>query len=247
MSVDRMFRLDGKRALVTGGSKGIGFAGAMALKEAGAAVTITARNTAEVEAAARAIGGEGWALDATNLKSMTARIEAAAPFDILVASAGTAQHQPTLDVTEDAFDRVFALNVKAAFFNAQAAARKMVAAKIPGVVVFVGSQMGVVGGQKRAVYCGTKFAVEGMAKAMAVELAPHGIRVCCLDPTFVETPLTAPMFADPTTRDWILSRIPMGRPARLEEVAASLVYLCSPAAGMVTGSHLLVDGGWTAP
>lgn len=247
MSVEKMFRLDGKRALVTGGSKGIGFAGAMALKEAGAAVTITARNTAEVEAAARAIGGEGWALDATSLKSMTARIEAAPPFDILVASAGTAQHQPTLEVTEDAFERVFALNVKAAFFNAQAAARKMVAAKIPGVLVFVGSQMGVVGGQKRAVYCGSKFALEGMAKAMAVELAPHGIRVCCLDPTFVETPLTAPMFADPTTRDWILSRIPMGRPARLEEVAASLVYLCSPAAGMVTGSHLLVDGGWTAP
>lgn len=247
MSVQRMFRLDGKRALVTGGSKGIGLAGARALVEAGAAVTITARNAAEVAAAASEIGAEGWAVDATDLAAMNGRINAAEKFDILVASAGTSQHQPTLEVTEDAFDRVFALNVRAAFFNAQAVARKLAAAKAPGVIVFIGSQMGVVGGQKRAVYCGTKFAVEGFAKAMAIELAPHGIRVCCLDPTFVETPMTAPFFADPTTREWILSRIPMGRPATLEEVAASLVYLCSPAAGMVTGSHLLVDGGWTAP
>jgi NAD(P)-dependent dehydrogenase (short-subunit alcohol dehydrogenase family) len=247
MSVAEMFRLDGKRALVTGGSKGIGLAGAKALVEAGAAVTITARNAAEVAAAAAEIGAEGWAVDATDLAAMNARIAAAEKFDILVASAGTARHQPTLEVTQDAFDQVFALNVRAAFFNAQAVAQKLVAASAPGVIVFIGSQMGVVGGPKRAVYCGTKFAVEGFTKAMAIELAPLGIRVCCLNPTFVRTPMTEKFFADPATRDWILSRIPMGRPAALEEVAASLLYLCSPAAGMVTGSHLLVDGGWTAP
>jgi NAD(P)-dependent dehydrogenase (short-subunit alcohol dehydrogenase family) len=242
--IDGMFRLDGSRALVTGGSKGIGLAGARALRQAGAHVTITGRGQAELDAAGL---DEAWAVDANDVAAMRARVAAAAPFDIVVANAGTSRHQPTLEVTEDAFDQVFALNVKAAFFTAQMVAQRLVAAGKPGVIVFIGSQMGVVGGPKRAVYCATKHALEGFTRAMAIELAPHGIRVACLNPTFVETPMTAPMFADPATSEWILSRIPMGRPARLEEVAASLVYLCSPAAGMVTGSHLLVDGGWAAP
>jgi NAD(P)-dependent dehydrogenase (short-subunit alcohol dehydrogenase family) len=240
----KMFRLDGRRALVTGGSKGIGLAAAQALAEAGAAVTITGRGQAELDAS----GFDAWAVDATDTAAMRARIAAASPpFDILVANAGTNIPQPTLEVTEDAWDTIFTLNVRAAFFTAQAAARAMVAAKAPGVIVFLGSQMGVVGGAKRAAYCGSKHAVEGIAKAMALELAPDTIRVVCLNPTFVQTPMTRKFFEDPATRDWILSRIPMGRPASLEEVAASIVYLCSPAAGMVTGSHLLVDGGWTAP
>jgi len=238
-----MFRLDGRRALVTGGSKGIGLAAARALAEAGADVTITGRGEAELAAS----GFPSWAVDATDTAAMRAHIEADAPFDILVANAGTNIPQSTLEVTEAAWDTIFALNVRAAFFTAQAAARRMVAEKRGGVIVFIGSQMGVVGGAKRAAYCGSKHAIEGIAKAMALELAEHGIRVACLNPTFVLTPLTEPFFDDPATRDWILSRIPMGRPATLEEVAASLVYLCSPAAGMVTGSHLLVDGGWTAP
>jgi NAD(P)-dependent dehydrogenase (short-subunit alcohol dehydrogenase family) len=241
--IETMFRLDGKRALVTGGSKGIGLACARALAQVGAAVTITGRSLAELEAS----GQEFWAVDATDTAAMRARIEAAPPFDILVANAGTNIPQPTLEVTEAAWDTVFALNVRAAFFTAQAAARRMVEAKRAGVIAFIGSQMGVVGGPKRAAYCGSKHAIEGIAKAMALELAEHGIRVVCLNPTFVLTPLTEKFFDDPPTRDWILSRIPIGRPATLEEVAASLVYLCSPAAGMVTGSHLLVDGGWTAP
>jgi NAD(P)-dependent dehydrogenase (short-subunit alcohol dehydrogenase family) len=239
-----MFRLDGRRALVTGGSKGIGLAGARALAAAGASVTITGRGQAELDAS----GFDSWAVDATDTAAMRARIDQAArPFDILVANAGTNIPQPALEVTEDAWDTIFTLNVRAAFFTAQAAARRMVAANIPGVIVFLSSQMGVVGGAKRAAYCGSKHAIEGIAKAMAIELAPDSIRVVCLNPTFVHTPLTAKFFDDPATREWILSRIPMGRPATLQEVAASLVYLCSPAAGMVTGSHLLVDGGWTAP
>jgi NAD(P)-dependent dehydrogenase (short-subunit alcohol dehydrogenase family) len=241
--IEAMFRLDGRRALVTGGSKGIGLACARALGEAGAKVTITGRGRAELEAT----GLDHWAVDATDTAAMRAKIEAEAPFDILVANAGTNIPQPTLEVTEAAWDAVFALNVRAAFFTAQAAARRLVAEGRPGVIAFIGSQMGVVGGPKRAAYCGSKHAIEGIAKAMALELAGHGIRVVCLNPTFVLTPMTQRFFDDPATRDWILSRIPMGRPARLEEVAASLVYLCSPAAGMVTGSHLLVDGGWTAP
>jgi NAD(P)-dependent dehydrogenase (short-subunit alcohol dehydrogenase family) len=238
-----MFRLDGRRALVTGGSKGIGLAAAQALAEAGASVTITGRGQAELDTS----GFDSWAVDATDTAAMRARVAAAPPFDILVANAGTNIPQPTLEVTEDAFDTIFALNVRAAFFTAQSVAQQLVAAKRPGVIVFVSSQMGVVGGARRAAYCGSKHAIEGIAKAMAIELAPENIRVVCINPTFVRTPLTQPFFDDPATRDWILSRIPMGRPATLEEVAASIVYLCSPAAGMVTGSHLLVDGGWTAP
>lgn len=238
-----MFRLDGRRALVTGGSKGIGLAASRALAEAGAAVTITGRGEGELAAS----GFPYWAVDATDTAAMRARIAAAAPFDILVANAGTNIAQPTLEVTEEAWDTIFALNVRAAFFTAQAVAQRLVDQARPGVIVFLGSQMGVVGGAKRAAYCGSKHAIEGIAKAMALELAPHDIRVACLNPTFVLTPMTEKFFADPQTREWILSRIPMGRPATPEEVAASLVYLCSPAAGMVTGSHLLVDGGWTAP
>ncbi len=243
MTIEGMFRLDGRRALVTGGSKGIGRASAEALRAAGAAVTITGRGERELAAS----GFPFWAIDATDTAAMRLEFAAAAPFDILVANAGTNVPQKTLEVTEEAWDRIFTLNVRAAFFAAQAAARRMVAAGQGGVIVFLGSQMGVVGGEGRAAYCGSKHALEGIAKAMALELAGHGIRVVCLNPTFVETPMTAPYFADPATRDWILGRIPMRRPARLDEVAASLVYLCSPAAGMVTGSHLLVDGGWTAP
>lgn len=238
-----MFRLDGRRALVTGGSKGIGLAASRALAEAGALVTITGRGERELAAS----GFPYWAVDATDTGAMRARIAAAAPFDILVANAGTNIAQPTLEVTEAAWDTIFALNVRAAFFTAQAVARRLVDAARGGVIVFLGSQMGVVGGAKRAAYCGSKHAIEGIAKAMALELAPQDIRVACLNPTFVLTPMTEKFFADPETREWILSRIPMGRPATPEEVAASLVYLCSPAAGMVTGSHLLVDGGWTAP
>lgn len=237
-----MFRLDGRRALVTGGSKGIGLACARALQQAGADVTITGRGQAELEASGQAF----WAVDATDIAAMRAHFDAAPAFDIVVANAGTNIAQPTLEVTEDAWDTIFTLNVRAAFFAAQAAVRRMVAARRPGVIVFMSSQMGVVGGPKRAAYCGSKHAVEGIAKSMAVELAEHGIRVVCLNPTFVRTPMTEKFFDDPPTRDWILSRIPLRRPATLEEVAASLVYLCSPAAGMVTGSHLLVDGGWTA-
>lgn len=241
--IEKMFRLDGRRALVTGGSKGIGLACAQALAQSGAAVTVTGRGAAELAAT----GLPHWVLDATDTQAMREKFAADPPFDIVVANAGTNIPQPTLEVTEAAWDTIFAINVRAAFFTAQAGARRMVEAGIPGVIVFIGSQMGVVGGPGRAAYCGSKHAVEGIAKAMAIELAPHGIRVACLNPTFVHTPMTEKFFADPKAREWILSRIPMGRPATLEEVAASLVYLCSPAAGMVTGSHLLVDGGWTAP
>jgi NAD(P)-dependent dehydrogenase (short-subunit alcohol dehydrogenase family) len=245
------FRLDFRRALVTGASRGIGRATAEALAAAGAAVTLAARAEAELAegaAAIRASGGraEVLALDVTDTAGAKARIAATGPYDILVNNAGINRPKPFLEMDEATFDALYDVNVRAAYFVAQAVAQGMVGAGRGGVIVSVSSQMGLVGGPNRTVYCGTKHAVEGMTKAMALELAPHGIRVVTVAPTFVETALAAKAFADPATRADILSRIPLGRPATVEEVAAAVVYLCSPAAAMVTGTHLLVDGGWTA-
>ncbi|WP_333672113.1 SDR family NAD(P)-dependent oxidoreductase [Elioraea tepidiphila] len=245
------FRLHGRCALVTGASRGIGRATAEALAAAGAAVTLAARAAAELAegvAAIRAAGGQAemLVLDVTDTATAKARIAETGPYDILVNNAGINRPKPFLEMDEATFDALYDVNVRAAYFVAQAVARGMVAGGKAGVIVNVSSQMGVVGGPNRTVYCGTKHAVEGMTKAMALELAPRGIRVVTIAPTFVETALAARAFADPVTRADILARIPMGRPATVEEVAASVVYLCSPAAGMVTGTHLLVDGGWTA-
>jgi NAD(P)-dependent dehydrogenase (short-subunit alcohol dehydrogenase family) len=245
------FRLDSRRALVTGASRGIGRATAEALAAAGAAVVLAARAEAELAegaAAIRASGGQAevLALDVTDTAGAKARLAATGPYDILVNNAGINRPKPFLEMDEATFDALYDVNVRAAYFVAQAVAQGMVAAGRGGVIVNVSSQMGLVGGPNRTVYCGTKHAVEGMTKAMALELAPHGIRVVTVAPTFVETALAAKAFADPATRADILARIPLGRPATVAEVAASVVYLCSPAAGMVTGTHLLVDGGWTA-
>lgn len=245
------FRLDGRRALVTGASRGIGRATAEALAAAGAAVVLAARAEAELAEGAEAIRASGGraevlALDVTDIDAVRARLAATGPYDILVNNAGINRPKPFLEMDEESFDALYDVNVRAAYFVAQAVARGMVDAGRGGVIVNVSSQMGVVGGRNRTVYCGTKHAVEGMTKAMALELAPHGIRVVTVAPTFVETALAAKAFADPATRADILARIPLGRPATVEEVAAAVVYLCSPAAAMVTGTHLLVDGGWTA-
>jgi NAD(P)-dependent dehydrogenase (short-subunit alcohol dehydrogenase family) len=245
------FRLDGRRALVMGASRGIGRAAAEALAEAGASVTLAARAEAELAAGAaaiRAAGGQAEAmpLDVTDTAAVKARVAATGPYDILVNNTGINRPKPFLEMDEATFDALYAVNVRAANFVAQAVARGMAAAGRGGLIAHVSSQMGVVDGPDRTVSCGTEHAVEGMTKATALELAPHGIPIVTTAPTFVETALAAKAFADPATRADILARIPLGRPATVEEVAASIVYLCSPAAGMGTGSHLLVDGGWTA-
>jgi NAD(P)-dependent dehydrogenase (short-subunit alcohol dehydrogenase family) len=246
------FRLDGKVALVTGAGRGIGRGVALALAAAGAELVLNSRTPAELEAVAAEIEAQGGCraqllpFDATDSEQARAAIDGLARLDILVNNAGINRPQPFLAVDEATLDQMLALNIKAAFVVAQSAARLMVRAGA-GVVINMSSQMGHVGSERdRTVYVMTKHALEGLTKAMAVELAPRGVRVVSIAPTFIETPLTKPFFDDPATRNWILDRIPLGRAGTVAEVANAVVFLASPAAGLVTGSSLLADGGWTA-
>jgi NAD(P)-dependent dehydrogenase (short-subunit alcohol dehydrogenase family) len=245
------FRLDGKRALVTGGGRGIGLAAASALAQAGAHVTLVARTQAQIEAAAQAIVARGdkagaLQLDVTDLDAVRRAITAAQPFDVLVNNAGTNRPAHLMDVKVEDFDAIFALNVRAAFFMAQAVARRLIEAKRPGSIINISSQMGHVGAARRAVYCASKHAMEGFTKAMAIELGPHNIRVNSLGPTFLETPMTRPFFEDKAFRDEVLSKIKLGRLGQLEELTGAIVFLASDASSLMTGAALVLDGGWTA-
>ncbi|MCF6443857.1 SDR family NAD(P)-dependent oxidoreductase [Nereida sp. MMG025] len=240
------FRLDGKRALVTGGSRGIGLGSAVALAEAGAHVVIAARSADEIAASVTAmtdagLSAEGLQLDVTDMAAVKDAL--ATPVDILVNSAGLARHSPALDTLEDDFDAVMQINVKAAYFLAQQAAKGM---QNGGSIIQISSQMAHVGGIDRAVYCGTKHAVEGMTKAMAIEWGARNIRVNTVCPTFVRTALTAPTFEDPEKRAWIERMIKLPRVAEVEDLMGAVLFLASDASAMVTGTSLLVDGGWTA-
>jgi NAD(P)-dependent dehydrogenase (short-subunit alcohol dehydrogenase family) len=245
------FRLDGKRALVTGGGRGIGLAAASALAQAGAQVTLAARTQSEIAAAAAAIRARGdeaeaLRLDVTDLEAVRGAIAGAEPFDVLVNNAGTNRPAPLTEVTVADFDLIMGLNVRAAFFMAQAVARRLIAAGRPGSIINISSQMGHVGAARRSVYCASKHAMEGFTKAMAIELAPHKIRVNSLGPTFLETPMTRPFFENKAFRDEVLSKIKLGRLGQLEELTGAIVFLASDASSLMTGSALVLDGGWTA-
>jgi len=245
------FRLEGKRALVTGGGRGIGLAAASALAEAGAHVTLAARTKAEIEAAASAIRARGQVadalpLDVTDLDAVRGAIGAAEPFDILVNNAGTNRPAMLMEVTVEDFDSIFGLNVRAAFFVAQAVARRLLEAKRAGSIINISSQMGHVGAARRTVYCASKHAMEGFTKAMAIELAPHNIRVNSLGPTFLETPMTRPFFQNEAFRSEVLAKIKLGRLGQLDEITGAIVFLASDASSLMTGAALVVDGGWTA-
>ncbi len=245
------FRLDGQRALVTGAGRGIGLATAAALAEAGAAVTLMARSGDEVGAAARAIcarGEHAEALvgDVLQVDAVCAAIAGAGPFDILVNNAGTNRPMPMDRVSANDFDAVMNLNVRAAFFMAQAVAKGLIAAGKPGSLIHIGSQMGHVGGRERSLYCASKWALEGMSKAFALDLAGYGIRSNTIAPTFIETALTAPYLEDGSFRDAVLEKIKLGRLGQVEDLMGAVVYLASSASSMVTGTSLVVDGGWTA-
>jgi NAD(P)-dependent dehydrogenase (short-subunit alcohol dehydrogenase family) len=245
------FRLDGRRALVTGAGRGIGLAAASALADAGAHVALASRTTQEIEDAAEAMRARGQSaqaltLDVRNVDAVKAAVAAQQPFDILVNNAGTNRPAPFVDVKVEDFDFVFAVNVRAAYFVAQTVARRLIEAGRPGCIINMSSQMGHVGGPNRTVYCATKHAMEGFTKAMAIELAPHRIRVNTLAPTFIETPLTRPFFENQAFRADTLKRIKLGRLGQLEDLTGAIVFLASDASALMTGTSLVVDGGWTA-
>jgi len=245
------FRLDGRKALVTGAGRGIGLAAASALAGAGADVCLLARTGSEVSEAAGAICARGdaataMALDVTDTAAMTQLISEQGPFQVLVNNAGTNRPALCIDYTETDYDDVMALNVRSVYFTTRAVARGLVAADLDGSIINISSQMGHVGGPGRTVYCASKHAVEGFTKALAWELGGSGIRVNTLCPTFIETPMTEPMLEDKAFKDQVLSQIALGRVGQVEDLMGAVVYLASDASRLVTGSALMVDGGWTA-
>jgi len=249
------FRLDGKVALVTGAGRGLGAAIAEGYAAAGAEVILLSRTQTHLEALSERItqaGGKSRTVtcDVTDDAKLREAIGALPALDILVNNAGTNYPEPFVDVSDEHLDTMLGLNIRACFVAAQASVKKMLEdAGRPdkgGCVINVSSQMGHVGSPNRTVYCMTKHALEGLTKAMAVELAPQNIRVNSIGPTFADTPLVRRVVDTPEKRDFIMSRIPMGKLATLGDIAAAAVYLASPAAAMVTGTHLIVDGGWTA-
>ncbi|MDE0984230.1 MAG: SDR family oxidoreductase [Yoonia sp.] len=245
------FRLDGKRALVAGASSGIGLACAVALGEAGASVTLAARTAdklADAVSQMRAAGmaAEALTLDVADVGATAQAVASAGPFDVLVNSAGSARHSPSVDTTPEDFDAVQALNFKGAYFLTQAVAKGLIAAGKPGSLINITSQMAHVGGIDRAVYCGTKFAVEGFTKAMAIEWGPLGIRVNTVCPTFIRTALTEVTFENPERLKWITEKIKLGRVGEVTDIMGPVVYLASDASALMTGTSLMIDGGWTA-
>jgi len=241
-------RLDGRRALVTGAGRGIGLGAAAALAAAGAEVTLVARTSAEIEAAAAEIGNgaEAATLDVSDLDAVAAFFADRAPFHVLVNNAGTNRPKPMWEVSEDDYDAVLDLNLKSAFFVAQACVKRMLATDTKGSLIHMGSQMGHVGGPNRSLYCASKWALEGMNKAMALDLAPHGIRSNTIAPTFIETPLTRPFFEDEAFKTSVLSKIKLGRIGQVEDLMGAVLFLASDASALMTGTSLVVDGGWTA-
>lgn len=240
------FRLDGRRAVVTGAGRGIGLALAAALADAGAEVTLVARTATEIAAAAAAMGGTAAILDVADIAAVQAFFATRPAFDILVNNAGTNRPKPMVDVDEADYDAVLDLNVKSAFFVAQACVRAMLAAGKGGSLIHIGSQMGHVGGPNRSLYCASKWALEGMSKAFALDLAAHNIRSNTIAPTFIETPLTAPYFADAAFKAAVLAKIKLGRIGKVEDLMGAVVYLASDASALVTGTSMIIDGGWTA-
>ena len=244
-------RLDGFRALVTGASSGIGLGCAVALAEAGADVVLASRNIKALNEAAEAIIMKGFSaetlqLDISDLVSIDTVLKDQKPFDVLVNSAGLGRHTPSLETSAEDFDEVMDVNLKGAYFLTQSIAKALIKAKKPGSLINISSQMGHVGGVDRAVYAASKHAVEGFTKAMAIEWGRHQIRVNTICPTFIRTPLTQSTFDNPKRKKWIEEKIKLGRVGEVQDVMGAVVFLASEASSMITGSALMIDGGWTA-
>lgn len=245
------FGLSGKRALVTGASSGIGLASAVALAENGAEVTLAARRGDKLHRTSDDMAAENWMarvleLDVADIEATARAVAENGPYDILVNSAGLARHSRAVDTTPEDFDAVMGINLRGAYFLTQAVAKGLIATGRPGSLINISSQMGHVGGLDRAVYCASKFAVEGFTKAMALEFGPARIRVNTICPTFILTDLTRATFDDRARRAWVLEKIKLGRPGEVEDIMGAVIYLASDASALVTGSAMMVDGGWTA-
>jgi NAD(P)-dependent dehydrogenase (short-subunit alcohol dehydrogenase family) len=244
------FRLDGKRALVTGAGRGIGLAAAAALADAGAHVVLAARTTSDIDAAAGAIrarGGsaEALTLDVTDLDAVREAVARQQPFHILFNNVGGNRPQPFIDFKVEDFDFLMNVNVRAAFFVAQAVARRLVETGTKGSLIHTTSQMAFTTGPGRTVYCAAKAAVEAFSRGIAVELAPQGIRSNTLAPTFIETEMSRPFLAEPKLSAMVKAKIKLGRVGQVEDLTGAVVYLASDASSLMTGTHMLIDGGWT--
>ena len=245
------FSLKYKRALVSGASSGIGLACAVALAEHGASVTIAARRKDKLNNLSNLLkrnsySVETMSLDVSDTKKTIKKIQDLEPFDILVNSAGIAKHSLATEADEDDFDKVIGTNFKGAYFLTAAVAKKLTQFEKPGSIINISSQMGLVGGQERSVYSASKHAIEGFTKSMAIEFGPSNIRINTICPTFILTDLTKQTFDNPKKRAWIEEKIKLGRVGRVEDIMGAVIFLASEASALVTGSALVIDGGWTA-
>lgn len=236
---------------MTGASSGIGLAAAAALAEQGAHVILAARAADRLAHVCDALRAEGrtaeyLVLNVADIVGTRATLSQHEPFDVLVNSAGLARHSAASDTNLEDFEAVCAVNLRGAYFLTQAVANGLIAAGKPGSLINISSQMGHVGGIDRAVYCASKHAVEGFTKAMAIEWGRRGIRVNTLCPTFIRTPLTESTFADVERVAWLTKKIKLGRVGEVEDIMGAVAFLASDASALVTGTSLLVDGGWTA-
>ena len=245
------FRLDGKNALVTGAGRGIGMGASIALAESGAKVTLVSRTEKELKQISDHINSHGYEssyipLDVNNENEITELINSSDPFDILVNNAGTNKPAKLVDTDINDFDYVMSLNVRSVINLTKSVVKKMLENKVKGSIINVSSQMGHVGGPNRTTYCSTKFAIEGFTKSLAIELAPNGIRVNSICPTFIKTPMTEPFLKDEEFKKQVLSMIPLGRLGEISDLMGPFVFLASEASSLMTGSSVLVDGGWTS-
>jgi NAD(P)-dependent dehydrogenase (short-subunit alcohol dehydrogenase family) len=249
------FDLTGKIAVVTGAGRGIGRACALALAQAGADVALVARSRKELDAVAAEISGLGRSAvvrpqDVTRVSELQGLMEnlssAMGGLDILVNNAGINIPQEALEVTPEAWDQIMEINLKAAFFTAQAAGRVMVRQGRGGRIINMTSQTGTVALVKRSAYCASKAGLNLVTKVLAVEWAKHNILVNAVAPTFIETEFSRGFLADPLFREYALSKNLLQRFGTPEDVTGAIVYLASPAASLITGHVLAVDAGWTA-
>ncbi len=245
------FRLDGKRAVVVGASSGIGLGCSVALASAGASVTLASRRTDLLQDIVDSINEKGWSseykkLDVTKSEDVKFFFENQHTYDIAVFSAGLAKHTLSIQTTEHDYDNIMSVNTKGAYFFAQAFAEKLISKRLPGSFVFISSQMSKVGGPERAVYSGSKHALEGFQKSMATEWGPFGIRVNSICPTFIRTALTENTFLNRDRVNWIKEKIKIGRVGEVEDIMGAVIFLASEASSLITGTSIVVDGGWTS-